>query len=299
MKCVLSIISILFWTELKAQPIPDTTYRAPIKNAYYNNEHSSVVCIDEAHFNFHTAIGGYMPFAQVLRDDGCLIERGTELFSHDYLNHFDVMVVSNALHFDNFNRWTLPTPSAFNHEEIDEINHWVLEGGSLLLIADHMPFAGAAADLARSFGFTFYNGFAMDMKNTKTHDEFRTADQSLNTSWISAKDSDILLPDSVATFTGQAFDCPKEAIRILTLPKNYVLKLPEVAWEFQHQTMVLDASGKSQGAILEYGKGRVAVFGEAAMFTAQMAGNSRVGMNTPFGSENYRLLLHVMHWLKK
>ncbi len=35
MKCVLSIISILLWTELKAQPIPDTTYRAPIKNAFY------------------------------------------------------------------------------------------------------------------------------------------------------------------------------------------------------------------------------------------------------------------------
>ncbi|MGB0915797.1 MAG: hypothetical protein ACPGVI_06975, partial [Crocinitomicaceae bacterium] len=40
-------------------------------------------------------------------------------------------------------------------EEITFIKNWVKKGGKLVLIADHMPFAGAANDLAKAFGFEF------------------------------------------------------------------------------------------------------------------------------------------------
>jgi hypothetical protein len=41
------------------------------------------------------------------------------------------------------------------------------------------------------------------------------------------------------------------------------------------------------------------MFGEAAMFTAQLAGASqtRVGMNSDYAEENYELLLNIIHWL--
>jgi hypothetical protein len=47
------------------------------------------------------------------------------------------------------------------------------------------------------------------------------------------------------------------------------------------------------------GRGRVAVFGEAAMFTAQLAGPERtpVGMNDPAAARNAQLLLNLMRWL--
>jgi hypothetical protein len=51
--------------------------------------------------------------------------------------------------------------SAFSPTEIEVVKNWVKDGGSLLLIADHMPFAGAVADLAKAFGFIFFNGFAI------------------------------------------------------------------------------------------------------------------------------------------
>ncbi len=57
-----------------------------------------------------------------------------------------------------------------------------------------------------------------------------------------------------------------------------------------------------QGAVRELGKGRVAVFTETAMFTTQlMAGLSFMphGMNAPEASQNYRLLLNVIHWLDR
>ncbi|MCX6328148.1 MAG: DUF4350 domain-containing protein, partial [Bacteroidia bacterium] len=57
----------------------------------------------------------------------------------------------------------------------------------------------------------------------------------------------------------------------------------------------------SQGAYMKFGKGRVVMFGEAEMFRAQLAGPSqtRVGMNSDYAEENYKLLLNIIHWLDK
>jgi hypothetical protein len=43
----------------------------------------------------------------------------------------------------------------------------------------------------------------------------------------------------------------------------------------------------------------VAVFGEAAMFSAQLAGPARMpmGMNHPLAKQNTQFALNVMHWL--
>lgn len=50
---------------------------------------------------------------------------------------------------------------------------------------------------------------------------------------------------------------------------------------------------------MKLGKGKIAFFGEAAMFTAQLAGRNqfKVGMNAKGAEENYKLLLNIMTWL--
>jgi hypothetical protein len=56
----------------------------------------------------------------------------------------------------------------------------------------------------------------------------------------------------------------------------------------------------AQGIVMLLGKGRVAMFGEAAMFSAQVAtinGQSfKAGMNVP-GNDDRQFVLNVMHWL--
>ena len=60
----------------------------------------------------------------------------------------------------------------------------------------------------------------------------------------------------------------------------------------------VSVKGWQQGAVLQYGKGRVALFGEAAMFTAQtIEQGGRMGMNNPHARQNEQFLLNVMHWL--
>ena len=70
--------------------------------------------------------------------------------------------------------------------------------------------------------------------------------------------------DSVATFMGQAFRITARSAQLLTLPSPSVLLLPERAWQFPDSTPRLRADGLAQGAVLHHGRGRVAVFGEAA-----------------------------------
>jgi len=75
--------------------------------------------------------------------------------------------------------------------------------------------------------------------------------------------------------------------------------MPEEYWVFEEDTPRIDVSGWSQGGILQHGAGRLAVFGEAAMFTAQVFDQGRVlaGMNAPEAEGNLALLRRVMAWL--
>ena len=48
---------------------------------------------------------------------------------------------------------------------------------------------------------------------------------------------------------------------------------------------------------LNHGSGKVAVFGEAAMFTAQVGRGGPMGMNDPEAQQNSQFVLNVLHWL--
>lgn len=50
---------------------------------------------------------------------------------------------------------------------------------------------------------------------------------------------------------------------------------------------------------MKFGQGRVAMFGEAGMFSAQFSGEEKhpMGMNNPHAPDNYKLILNVMPWL--
>ena len=160
--------------------------------------------------------------------------------------------------------WVLPNPSAFTAQEVKEINQWVNEGGRLFLVADHMPFGGAAFNLAESFGFEFSNGFARLKKEGNHTDYFSLQNERL-------KEHPMLEGEiqSVTTFTGSAFTYPEEAELILRFKEGDISLEPEIAWQFADTTKTIDLENYAQGAVMNYGKGKLAVFGEAAMFTAR------------------------------
>jgi len=163
-----------------AQQTPDTTYRHPLQHQAYAAGKGPMIFIDQAHHNFHTLEGGFMAFSRLMEQDGYRVGASTTALDQPgALADCKVLVIANPLHGSNDGNWTLPTPSAFTRAEIDSIRLWVQEGGSLLLIADHMPFAGAASDLAQIFGFQMLNGFAYTRQNTWPPSVFSRLNASL------------------------------------------------------------------------------------------------------------------------
>jgi hypothetical protein len=147
---------------LPAQQVVDTAFVPRLRSAStYASGKGPVVLIDQAHNNFHTATGGYRPFAKLLEADGFVVRANAARFDSASLAAGRVLVIANAVSAQNRADWRWPSHSAFDPSEIGAVASWVRRGGSLLLIADHQPFAGAADSLASTLGVFFANGFAM------------------------------------------------------------------------------------------------------------------------------------------
>ena len=291
----LAIVSV----PTAAQQVSDTTFNPRIARPAYAEGRGPVVVIDEAHQNFHTADGRYLAFARLLRRDGYVVRSNKSPLTRGGLEGARVLVIANALHERNRDDWDLPTPSAFSPDEIVTVREWVAAGGSLLLIADHMPFPGAVDHLAAAFGIFFVNGFARDSTKQDGTLVFRRSAGSLGVHPIVNGRSQADRVDSVASFTGSAFRATVPVDTLLELPPTTLILVPQVAWQFSRLTPRVAGAGMLQGAALTHGRGRVAVFGEAAMFSAQVAGPQRhpMGMNDPAAPQNAQFLLNVLHWL--
>lgn len=284
-----------------AQQRADLQYEPPLPRPAYEPGSGPRIMIDEAHHNFHTADGRYKPFALLLRRDGYRVDAMRKRLSSRVLEDVQVLVIANALHRRNVRNWSLPTPSAFSEEEIVALHTWVEAGGSLFLIADHMPFPGAAAELAEAFGVVFSNGYARRAHGKRGKPDIFKPGAGLEESVVTMGRTEAERVTVIATFAGSAFQPPKDATPILVFDKGSVSVETEKAPGFTPNAARIPIEGWCQGAAIEVGKGRVVVFGEAAMFSAQFKGRQdrAVGMNAPEAGQNHQLLLNVIHWLSR
>jgi hypothetical protein len=287
---------------------PDTSFRPPVSNPAYRRGEGPVVCLDEAHSNFHTLDNRFWAFGELLRLDGYPVKASRAKFSGDVLGRCKILVISNAQPAgDDWGTYSYPTPSAFTDEEITAVQRWVRDGGALLLIADHMPLAGAAEKLASAFEVKFNNGFAVERHENEAGRRaafakptlFQLDTQTLRPHAIVKGRTPGESVTSIRTFTGQAFQASDAAQPLLVLPQNFISLMPEKAWQFGPDTKRSPVGGWLQGAVMSFGSGRAAFFGEAAMFSAQVAGPERkpMGMNAPLAEQNFQFVLNVMHWL--
>jgi hypothetical protein len=267
-----------------------------------------IVLIDEGHHNFHTVgpttdyddahqqvtiPGRYGPFAELLRRDGYVVSSLRSRFDRAALADAQVLVIANALAEVNVDDWSLPNPSAFADDEIETIVTWVREGGALLLIADHQPWPAAAARLAERFGLLFYNGFTDRL-------QFHREIGSLQDHPITQGRGLAEQIDFVLTFGGQAFRFAADITGnpLLIIPPNTTLVLHwDPFLDLTDEVPRIRADGMLQGAAVPFGAGRVAAFGEAAMFTAQVDEEGPMGMNHPEAPQNAQFVLNVLHWL--
>jgi len=292
------VVSLLILAGLSfGQQVVDDTYNATVADPAFKDKHPRVV-IDAAHFNVHTAEGGYKPFADLVTSDGCRVASNTKPFSSQSLQAFDILVIANARGAAMRNDPNVDKP-AFTDAECDAVRDWIRAGGSLLFIADHWPIGSASECLARRFGVQMSKGRTLDPVN------FDSSRPSLS-SLAFTRDNGLLGEHPITrgrndkerigrfvTFTGQSLKGPEGSVAFLKLSdKAYDIVPPD--------NRRIPAAGRAQGLALKYGKGRVVVMGEAGCLTAQKTGGRRrslpMGMNAP-GLDNRQMALNIVHWL--
>lgn len=256
--------------------------------------------------------GSFDPFTVVAESDGFVVNWLDAPLTKSLLDQASLLVVANpytkggALDYRNFG--TLSAPSVYSPEEISMIAEWVRSGGALLLLADHSPFAGGGIKLAEAFGFTFMTGFAIHKSSTAqaviTNVEYRKdgkagirigrlADHPITNGGLGREPL-----ESFYAFGGQAIIPPPEAQNLLTLPDGFETILTFALTRDFNTAARLDATSLSQGAVREFGEGRVAVFGETGAFTSQIIdGVVGFGMGSPDAPQNEEFVLSVLRWL--
>lgn len=282
---VASLVVMMFVRggQLYSQQVPDSAFAPPIAQPAYPPGTGPSVLIDEAHANFHTAAGRYLPFASLLRRDGYQVGSFAETLSGETLRAADVLVIANARAPEALRPGEVVRPR-FSNEEVIAVRQWVCSGGALFLIMDHSPFDGAAV-IAREFGIRLRSGAARSPANPGGRLAFRRENGTLADHSLTAGIA------QVATFTGTSFELERGGEPLLILGPGI--------FSYSAAGDSVSVAGHLQGAVLTVGQGKVAVFGEAAMFSAQLSGPDRnpMGMNAAIGRENPQLLRNLMRWL--
>ena len=270
----------------------DPDFKPSVKSPRYFGENSPTVAVDEGHQNFHTKDGRFRPFAHVLEADGCKVVGHAGRFTKQSLEPINVLVIANALPTSIESQ---EIESAFGEDEIQVLKDWVRRGGSLMVLADHRPYGEAAKPLGAAFGVEMSGGFVLDNDEQRGLIVFDRENELLASHPITEGTTADERITSIMSFTGQALRLPDNFAPLMSLAEGTVRNPDRGSISESEAT---DVSDWYQGAVAEIGKGRVAFFGEAGMFSAQVGGpGGKMGMNAAGAEQNQRFLLNVIHWL--
>lgn len=296
------------------EQVGDPDWRPHVVSPAYSVK-APLVRVDEGHGSVQTIDGRYAGFAALLRADGYRVDAGRgRLDAPGAFDGVGVLIISNAC----ARRGGSCQPT-FDEAEIAGISHWVEQGGSLLLVADHTPYGAAVEALAARFGVKMGKGYAFQLAGS------RSLTTNLEYPSEALADHSIIQGRSpservrlVKTFTGQSLDGPVGSVVLLAtsvdayeaadLPTlqqiQQRLRNGEVADEVV--TALARPALSAQGVAFTHGSGRVVVLGEAAMLTAQVlrpvepsdTEPLHFGLNTS-GHDDQQFALNLMHWLSR
>jgi len=283
----------------------DPAFRATVAAPAHPPREGPLVLVDAGHRNRHRLDGRYAPLGALLAADGWRVRSRSGPFTAASLAGVKVVVVAGAMGEG-------AGKPALSPEEEEVLVAFVRAGGGLLLVADHVPFAEAVRPLARRFGIELLGGEVQDLAHREpgTRDPaqllFTRADGTLGEHPIVLGRGPDERVERVVTFTGSALAAPPPAVPLLVLSPTatdlVVVSIEVVPGLLGTSTRTtldgpVPTRGNAQAAAVEAGAGRVVVFGEAAVLTAQVEAHAgRFGLDWPT-AHNRQLALNVVRWL--
>lgn len=267
-----------------AQQVPDPNANVTITNPAFPKGTGPVIGVDSGHDENQTLAKNYAPFGALMTNDGYVMRDFDDAITPANLARLGVLVIVEPLNpNDPKGKPQADSTSAFTTQEIATITAWVNNGGALLMISDHPPYAGSLRALAASFGFQI---------------EQYAAQKNPNAEFFSFANGDLVdgpltkgLPQ-IQTFYGGAFTAPAGATPLMHFDPSWTM-------------LVTNAPSRPmtaqdlRGATLNVGKGRVVLLSEAGAWTAQLAGPKKrlIGFDAPDALGNKQFIRNVVRWL--
>lgn len=277
-------ISLAVSTPAMAQQVVDPNADTDVADPAFALGKGPLVLVDSGHDEFQTLAKNYAPFGALLTHDGYDVRDFDKPISTADLDGASVLVIVDPVNpKDPPGRPKYQSTSAFTPQEITTITDWVKDGGALLMIADHPPYAGSLRALASSFGFDI---------------EMYAAQKDPNAEFFSFANGGLVdgplthgLPQ-IQTFYGAAFTAPAAATPLLRFDSTWKMLVTDKPPRPMTPSDL-------RGATLPVGKGRVVLLAEAGAWSAQLSGPKKrfMGFDAPGALGNKRFIRNVVYWL--
>ena len=272
----------------------DTNVNLEVEDPTFEINDGPLIMFDSTHKNFFIQSHLIKPLVDLLINDGYRVAFLDKEFSKSSLSQASVLVVITALPFDFATENSAADKNTFSENELDELQNWVTDGGSLLAFSEHAPFDQAINPLLRKFDMESSIGTTVDTINYESKygpGMIKFENKNLNTNHpiVNGK----YKVEKLVSFGGSA---------LLGSKYQNILKLDESSFNVKHSTGIgPEGKGNSQGLAGMYGSGKVAAFGDSNGFTAMVFNmddgtKMYAGMNTE-GYDWKNFVLNTFRWL--
>ena len=267
-----------------------------VENPSFKFNEGPLVIIDAAHKNFFVQSHLIKPLVDIALNDGYRVSFIDKKLTKENLNQAKILIIITALPFDFATQSSAAGMETYTENELNEVQAWVNNGGSLLVFSEHAPFDQAINPLLKKFEIESSVGVTIDTLNYDKSYNYRMIvfkGNNLNNSHplVNGKYE----VKKLVSFGGSALSGEKY---------DNILKLGNSSLNVKHQTGNGPlGSGNSQGLAGFYGKGKVVAFGDSNGFTAMIFNNEDgskmyAGMNSE-GYDWKNFVLNTFDWLSK
>ncbi len=272
----------------------DTNVNLEVEDPTFEINDGPLIMFDSTHKNFFIQSHLIKPLVDLLINDGYRVSFLDKEFSKSSLSQASVLVVITALPFDFATENSAADKNTFSENELNELQNWVTDGGSLLAFSEHAPFDQAINPLLRKFDIESSIGTTVDTINYESKygpGMIKFENKNLNTNHpiVNGK----YKVEKLVSFGGSA---------LLGSKYENILKLDESSFNVKHSTGIgPEGKGNSQGLAGMYGSGKIAAFGDSNGFTAMVFNmddgtKMYAGMNTE-GYDWKNFVLNTFRWL--
>jgi hypothetical protein len=272
----------------------DTNVNLKVNDPSFEINDGPLIMFDSTHKNFFIQSHLIKPLVDLLLNDGYRVSFLDKEFSKSSLSQANVLVVITALPFDFATENSAADKNTFSENELNELQNWVTNGGSLLAFSEHAPFDQAINPLLRKFEIESSVGTTIDTINYESKygpGMIKFENKNLNTNHpiVNGK----YKVEKLISFGGSALSGSKY---------ENILKLDENSFNIKHSTGIgPEGKGNSQGLAGIYGSGKIAAFGDSNGFTAMVFNmddgtKMYAGMNTE-GYDWKNFVLNTFRWL--